>query len=263
MSRYYSRNGSSTPYTRKYLKVSPTTKKVSTSVVPYRKTTTSTMIPYGRSSIRSYVPRAYPYLPLSGEPVKKMVRLKYISSVSIDPGTGSYGVHSLRANSMFDPNLSGAGHQPMGFGQQMSYYDHFTVLGSKITVRQMADNVTNATPGMFIVMLSDEPSPTFSSVDELLESRGCNFNLKSAGLISGFNAQTIPTVTKTYSARKFFGPDFLDDKYQGTAATNPDDMAYFHIYYVSVNGNNPGAATFVYEIQYIALLTEPKNIVGS
>ena len=40
----------------------------------------------------------------------------------------------MRLNSLFDPNLSGLGHQPRGFDQLMAVYEKYTVVAAKITV---------------------------------------------------------------------------------------------------------------------------------
>ncbi len=55
--------------------------------------------------------KANPYRVVSNNPVpaQKLVRLKYVEQVSIDPVIGTMAHFLFRANSLFDPNQTGTG----------------------------------------------------------------------------------------------------------------------------------------------------------
>ncbi len=56
------------------------------------------------------------------------VRLTYADSIGKDvtPGTGSY--HVFATNSIYDPDVTGTGHQPLGRDLWVSQYEYYTVL---------------------------------------------------------------------------------------------------------------------------------------
>jgi len=54
--------------------------------------------------------------------------LSYTEPVSISGNTGAVGTYSWRINDLYDPNLTGTGHQPLGFDQYMLLYNKFRVM---------------------------------------------------------------------------------------------------------------------------------------
>ena len=49
-------------------------------------------------------------------------RLKYCQEVSLNPTVGAVASADFAANGLYDPYLSGVGHQPMGFDQLMTFF---------------------------------------------------------------------------------------------------------------------------------------------
>lgn len=82
-----------------------------------------------RTAARSYrIPRG-----LSPFPNTKFVTHKYVETVYIGPGSaGLYTSYAFNANSLFDPNNTGFGHQPMFRDQMANEYSYYTVLRSSI-----------------------------------------------------------------------------------------------------------------------------------
>ncbi|QGH72494.1 MAG: capsid protein [CRESS virus sp. ct4af14] len=79
-----------------------------------------------------------PARPTSGQrgivPTRIKRKLLYSQLVSINPGAGVCGVHAFSANGMYDPDITGVGHQPKGFDEYMALYNHYKVTASKIHV---------------------------------------------------------------------------------------------------------------------------------
>lgn len=62
---------------------------------------------------------------------------------SIDPAIGGLAsTHVFSANGLFDTDITGVGHQPSGFDQLMTFYDHYTVTHAKITVTAQNSDAT-------------------------------------------------------------------------------------------------------------------------
>lgn len=62
-------------------------------------------------------------------PQKYFTTLPYFDRVGLSFSTLDYAEYVFRVNSLFDPNLSGTGHQPRGFDQLSSLYRGYQVYG--------------------------------------------------------------------------------------------------------------------------------------
>lgn len=220
---------------------------------------------------------------LSGFPNKKLVKLRYVSQRLMDCGLDVNGVPNgigtclIRANDLYDPENSvmgstTGGHQPMGFDQWSAIYNHFTVVGSKITVKFVNTGITHVVPGLAGIMLTDAPrigpSLFITTLEQLMENR-LRTQPTTAGLVLG-NGNSETTKTMRFSARKFFGKSVIgEDIYRGSASAGPSEEAYFEVYYAPMGGapaigaqvmNNPGIITAIIQVDYIALFTEPKPL---
>lgn len=204
-------------------------------------------------------------LVLGGFPKSKMVKLRYVEELQLDAASGVPAVHVWRANSLYDPNSSGVGHQPSNFDTWSNIYDHYTVLGSKITVQYVPDSSTSITPAFVGIALSDSGTTVAgSSTTELLERKLTQSSRRSVGLISSY---AFKPIVHTFSASKFFGrPKNVligDGTYRGKmgnfgTGSDPSEQAFYEVFTTSINGNNPGIVNFLVTIDYVAVLTEPK-----
>lgn len=178
--------------------------------------------------------------------------------VTINPGAaGVPATHVFSANSLFDPDFTGVGHQPVGFDQIMPMYDHYTVIGARIRV-----NCTNTDPGSpqtVVVSLRDNTT-TVNDIGRTIENGRCRWVTLSESVAGG----ATKTMTMGFSANKFFGHKVLDgDKYKGTISTSPADSAYFHITAAPLEGVDAASIRCNITIEYIAVLTEPKLLSQS
>lgn len=63
-----------------------------------------------------------------------MLKLTYYEELSLTPVAG-YASYIYRINDLYDPNLTGVGHQPLYRDQMFLLYSYARVLGAKITVQ--------------------------------------------------------------------------------------------------------------------------------
>lgn len=190
-------------------------------------------------------------------PQSLITTLRYTDYLSINPGVSTAGTYAFVANGLWDPNFSGTGHQPMGFDQMMTFYNHFEVIGSKIKFSiYPGPEVTGFNWG---VKLDD--SGTFSNVahDVVIEHAMTNYKTHpGGGLSNGFD------ITCSFSSKKFFGDRAGDRETWGTAAANPAEMAYFICFIAGITplqdiGSIPGFVC----IEYITKFHEPKDFSPS
>lgn len=68
-------------------------------------------------------------------PQSKIVNLRYFDQISLTPGgAGTIKEHVFRMASIFDPDRTGVGHQPLGHDQWANFYEHYEVVESVMTV---------------------------------------------------------------------------------------------------------------------------------
>lgn len=210
---------------------------------------------YGRRRARFYKkPTAL------GLPMSKFARLRYTEAIVLDPGVGGLvSKYHFRANSLYDPNSAGTGHQPMTFDQIATFYNHYVVTGAKMTLKAYSTDPTTAVPNILGIMLNDD-NTTPAEFSEVIEQRKCRYTIVSP-------AQKVATLTSTFSAKKFFNVSDIKDNYDRLGAsvdTNPTEGAFFTIFALPMNSSTDTAAfNVLVTIDYIAHFSEPKDIQAS
>lgn len=214
-----------------------------------------------RKTMRRF--RRVPRPKFTGWGKKVMAKLRYVDYITIDPPSAGVASYVFRATSLFDPDVTGTGHQPMGFDQLMNRYDHYTVVGAKLTAQFMPVSAANLVPGLLGCLLSDTGTRVASatSISHLLEHPGRG-SIANTGVLlpKDYNARVI----KKFSSKKFFGKKTINENdYRGTNAASPTENAFFEVYVATVGTNNPDLTTLLVTIDYIALFTEPKPLAQS
>lgn len=207
-----------------------------------------------------YRPRFTRHLPMV-LPDRYSCKLRYVDQVTINCAEQLVTVYDFRANDLYDPNCTGVGHQPMGFDTLTVNWDHFTVIGSKITVRPVFDSAAgNVTPAYWGVALVDAIGAyDNSAVSTLFENERVGAPREFGILNQVINRNQ---KTRKFSLRKFFNipsSGVADDRFQCDSGNSPAECAYFELFCASVNGNDPGAITFIVTIEYIVVCHEPKK----
>lgn len=168
-----------------------------------------------------------PKLPFPG---KMTVNLQYFDDVSVNPGVGTPASYVLSANGCFDPNVSGAGHQPRGFDQYMGIYERYTVNYCTIRVIGAANDITAQNSIGFLAVLPLNSTPlSLSQLNDIFEQVDCKYAVFGTNSAIG----NLPEVTNYVNIKQFLGKKDLidDDACSGDATGNPDDQVYFHIFY--------------------------------
>lgn len=224
--------------------------------MPYKKAKKSYRPRYRRKGRRKMTMQLTPPIPL-----QKMVKLRYCECFNLDPvGAGAVATYVYRANSIFDPNYTGIGHQPLGHDEWETFYKKYRVLGSRLTV-QAASNSALAT-GQCIVSVNTSFDPISALVynTTTMERTGSVWTILGAVGSSNGSKRLI----KNWSAKKSFGKDWNDDDTGATFGANPVKPWYFLI-----NAQSPdtgGDATVIsctITIDYICEFSEPVELPQS
>jgi len=193
-------------------------------------------------------------------PNKFASKLRYVeTNLDIDPGNlTTAGVYIFSANGLYDPNISIGGHQPRGFDQLMTMYDHYTVIGSRITVtftQQLGQVYNTATLG---IALKDSPTG-YTDINDYLEGR--NLISRTSGSSSATETQRPITLSYAYSTKKFLGISHpLSEKdTAGSNTSNPVEQAYFHLFVAPLSFTDSVSWRCTARIDYLVIFTEPKQ----
>ena len=195
-------------------------------------------------------------------PKKQLMKFRYVEHFLLDPGTGTCSDYVFRANSMFDPNYTSAGHQPYGFDQWIGvFYNHFVVLGSKASAifTSPSESVGAGTVLCGIELKDSTSAITGQYASQIMERPRGNFKL----MLNSDTSRGAVKVNKKFSAKNFFRvKDIIgDDVYKGSASTNPSEQSYFHVWAAAQDQvTNIAAINVTLTIDYIVALLEPKDL---
>lgn len=164
-------------------------------------------------------------------PAKMAIKQKYTDFVNLNAGAvGTPAVYSFRANSVYDPDFTSGGHQPRGHDQMMLFYQHCTVIASKIVVTFVPDQVTDLAQATVCgIELSDNSTSITASlgVSQAMESKFFRY-ITLAPDYSGTK-----TVSQSFGIKKFFkvgsGSILSEDQYRSSNSSNPSELAFFHV----------------------------------
>ena len=201
--------------------------------------------------------------PIGGFGTSKVVRHRYVQEITLDPSAVSIANYRFVANGMYDPDVTGTGHQPLGFDEHASLFDKYCVIGSKLTMRFVPTTSNNAIPSYFGIMLSDEHNALAGlPKTTLFEGR-----LKTRPAIAGTaNKDNHNVRTMKFSPKKFFnckGNLVGNDLYSTDPNNNPQEMCYFNLWCAPIGSTNAATTTFLVTIEYLAVWSEPRIMAGS
>ncbi len=158
-------------------------------------------------------------------PARTKRLLRYHTNSSLTSSAGTVATYVFRANDLFDPDYTSTGHQPMGFDQMMTFYNHFCVDWARIKVQ-----FTNiATGPLHVAVRVDADLTPITSVDQVMEFGGLTTDIVEAKNTYGSNKE----LTLTVDIPKIQGVSrkaiTADPNLCGNAANSPAELTFFHV----------------------------------
>lgn len=219
-------------------------------------------MPPSRRNKRRYAKRRKAAIPKQispGFPRETRVKMRYNDTVSLTSTAGVISKYLFRANSCFDPNQTGVGHQPSGYDQWSLFYNNYVVLSCKMSAKFLWDVSEPVTPLTCGVFLSDDSTnPTlYSNIKEL--GRGQQRDLAP-------NAGS--TICRTYySAKRFWNITDVKDNVKRIGAdvsANPTDDCVAVVYAQSTDyAATSSPVCVVVTMDFDVLFSEPKDLAQS
>ena len=151
-------------------------------------------------------------------------RLTYYDTATISTGAGSAGTRVYSTNGLYDPDITGAGHQPMAFDQLMLSFEHYVT--TKATMYVSFKNTATTTSQSVAISLNASSTPT-TAYSQLAENgvlvRDRLGQYPYGGSMVMLN---MPCDIGKFGAVR----QLLDNpNYEGSISSNPTEQSYFHI----------------------------------
>lgn len=193
--------------------------------------------------------------------IPRFQKLRYVQDVLLSSTSGAVSLYQFRANSIYDPDYTGAGHQPMRFDEMAKFYANYTVVGSKITIKHLG-NSSGVIAQKLIVYLNDTNVTGLTYLNDLIEQGRCKYMLTSDN--SSGSAQR--KLSLGFSAKKFFGVTNVKDNEEriGSAVTgNPSDQALFVIGMQPIDGTSTCYSWVNVTVEYLVWFSQPLQLASS
>jgi len=191
-------------------------------------------------------------MPLFGQSTRRT--LSYVTNfVNITSGAGLAGAYVFSANGCFDPDITGTGGQPMGFDQMMIFYNHYTVLRSRITVVFKA---TSAVGPVVSVAVSGSSTP-LTSIEQIEENGRCVLAWLNPIGVADSHARLNAAVNMARFQGLVFAKD--DPDMRGDSASNPAEQVYYLLYVWNPIDSTVVTAGVSVRIEYDVWFHEPRS----
>jgi hypothetical protein len=162
--------------------------------------------------------------PKQSAPDSVRLKMGYGQVVSLDLSTTGGAEHAFRLNSLFDPDFTGVGTQPVGFDQWSALYNRYRVHACKVHVEFISSGTTlGALCGVSI----RRDSTVANQFQDLVGEPYCVW-------VGAGAAQAGPACIHTgASVREIYGignSTFMDEDYSASIGANPSRVVYGHIW---------------------------------
>lgn len=177
--------------------------------------------------------------------------------ISVNPGlAGSTGVRVFSLSSLYDPDFTGAGHQPAGFDQIMAIYEQFQVISVKYRiVITNQDGTEGAIHGVSVC----DVSTTNPDARVYIENGQTQWNVTTGNTQCGPSVSTFCGVVDLPKSHGLSYSQYMgDDVYKGSASASPTENMFLHVWAASSAGADSGTQLLLIELQYDCLFTGGK-----
>lgn len=191
-----------------------------------------------------------------GFPTKIITILKYVDILGVTSTTGGINTTVFRTNSVFDPDFTNVGHQPMYFDNYAALYQSYRVLGSRITAQISGANLaTTQGPWAFGINGSVQSSSLGTSTRNRMEQNDAVSTI--------YNGQQGPaTLSYSYSPEIKLGRPAGDDTVGAFVTANPSQTHFAHVWFADLNGTTSQAILKVwieYTVEFYGLFIQAEQ----
>jgi len=195
-------------------------------------------------------------------PSTKVVKLTYKQNLAMVSTSGIIYKNQFAIGNLYDPDYTGAGHQPHGFDQLAALYKQYVVMGAKMTVN-FRNAATNNIPHQVGSWLDRDLSIDETTMTALAEAAPNKRNFSVLDANSNSKAHTVCF----YSLRKYNNLDSetTDHRYIGEFTGGPTLWDTINVAIQPIDSAST-TAQYVYAevtIDYIVRVLQPLQFTQS
>lgn len=196
--------------------------------------------------------------PSTQNQIPNVMKLRYCENILLNSVDGSLASARFSANSCHIPFVGG--HQPMKWDQMKLFYNHYVVIGSKITAKYLGgSNITATNIVATGIDLNDDTALAGTDFTTIVEQGRTQFKLVAE------SADVKTQLSSKYSAKRFYNIKNIKDNLDRLGAqvtSSPAEEAYYHLWARSLSTGN-FAGRYMIVIDYIVLFSEPCDVAAS
>ncbi len=194
-------------------------------------------------------------------PKSKLVLLKYTDAQIFNPASLNAVGQTWRANSVFDPNLTGVGGQPPGFDQWAAFYSRYVVLGATIRCEVIPSADGNLASNINMMVLQSKKVAGFIPYSEMIQAKShpnTTVKIISSHPAAGPNNGTI-VLRQAFNSKRDFGHRWQSDN-EAPTSTNPTEGWHFNLTIGNPFSNtDPGSVTVLTTITYVVKFNDRRS----
>lgn len=191
-------------------------------------------------------------------PDQMIVTMRYCERINLVDGFVKFGQYKFRAGSIFDPNQTAVGHQPMGHDEWATLYQQYRVIGSSCEV--LAVNA-DATEGAYICIVPSEGTTSYTDISTMIESPYAVYS--QSGLEAATNGTRLKNPYMTTVKFKGDKAAMFDKDFAANMGTNPVSDWYWHIGVENAKGSANHDVDLLVIIEYKVLLWDRAQLTAS
>lgn len=192
-----------------------------------------------------------------GFPPRLLTKLRYADTFNVTSLSGSLAKWVLSMNGIYDPDITGTGHQPLYYDTYASIYNHYSVVSSKLTVSFA--NMYASTAAEVGVILNDDSTATssYSTIREQNTGKSVLLAPLSGGL-------SVKTLTLNFDCKRDLGIDpYTSEAYKTPVGQNASEDSDGIIWAAPADTTSSGTVQAIVMIEYLVLFSELTTPTGS
>jgi len=184
-------------------------------------------------------------IPGLGFPHSMLTNLRYVDTYALTITSGSLAKQVMRWNSVFDPDLTGTGHQPLYRDTYASIYDQYAVVSASIEVKI----VNSSTTAVLLCGIVGEDDASSSSTPNTLCEQATGQHTILPPLAGSLSSHTF---RMNWDCKKMLHIDpFTSETYKTAVGSNPTEESDLVIWATNFDASSESVTVHVTLVQTI------------